>query len=150
MAQWLWPRGNWGCLLSSAAKAKAADQALGEYGEKLALAEAVAKGWSPWKRNHKLAVGEIDLALLREVDGHKELLVLEVKTSRRPIAEPGRRWSQPQRRRLWRLAEQLTLESAAEVVQVALVLVVVHGTAEDVTWIPVTVDDVESARTRRV
>ena len=142
MRQYRWRRGSLAFLASTSPARATANQTLGRAGEDAALALAVARGWSPWRRNIKLPIGEVDLALLRQADAQTQLLVVEVKTSRRPILQPERRWSVAQRRRLWAIAAVLAADAKADVVQVALILVVLQGSSETVTWLPIGVDDI--------
>lgn len=98
------------------------------------MALAIERGWQPWQRNLRVGRCEVDLAMRRQGQSGLQLLVAEVKTSRRPILEPLRRWSAAQQRRLWAAAAALSEQTQADRVEVALVLVCLAADQRQITW----------------
>lgn len=115
--------------------AKLADQALGRRGEDVAYATACGRGWQPWQRNARVTGTEVDLAMRRQSDNRLELLVAEVKTSRRPIVDTSQRWPLQRQRRLWAAAEVLCGQCGADRVEVSLITVVLSHDLQKVTWL---------------
>ncbi|MSQ83646.1 MAG: hypothetical protein EXR77_12305 [Myxococcales bacterium] len=115
--------------------AKLADQALGRRGEDVACATACGRGWQPWQRNARVAETEVDLAMRRQSDNRLELLVAEVKTSRRTFVDASQRWPLQRQRRLWAAAEVLCEQCGADRVEVSLITVVLSHDLQKVTWL---------------
>jgi Holliday junction resolvase-like predicted endonuclease len=108
----------------------------GERGETLALRWAMAQGWQLYGQRLRVERCEVDLAMVREKPGQpRELLLIEVKTSRRQGGDHALRWGKAQQARLWGAAEALMNQSNSQQVQVALVVVTLQADREHVRWL---------------
>lgn len=117
-------------------KAKPEVQRTGERGEELALRWAVEQGWTLYGRRLRLERCEVDLAMVRQTpDAARELLLIEVKTSRRQDPDHAQRWSKAQQARLWSAAETLMIQSESQHVQIALVVVTLQAEREHLQWL---------------
>ncbi len=108
----------------------------GERGETLALRWAMAQGWQLYGQRLRVGRCEVDLAMVREKPGQpRELLLIEVKASRRQSGDHALRWGKAQQARLWGAAEALMNQSNSQQVQVALVVVTLQADCEHVRWL---------------
>lgn len=112
-----------------------AARATGLAGEDRALSFALSRGWQLWGRQLRIGRTEVDLALTADRPGERVLLLLEVKSTRRPQADHALRWSKAQQDRLWRAAELLAVRAKADRVEVALVLVQLGVDRDRLTWL---------------
>lgn len=121
---------------SPAPEAKLAALRDGARGEALALSWATGQGWQLYGRRLRVEGCEVDLALVRQRPGEpKELLLLEVKTSRRAGGDHAERWRKAQQARLWGAAEALMIQSESQQVQVGLIVVTLQADRQHLQWL---------------
>lgn len=108
---------------------------LGLRGEELAAQQAVARGWTPWRRRWRVAQTEVDLCLRRDTPAGLALLLLEVKTATYDHPDLARRWTPRQQARLWHAAAHVAEIEGAVHVEVALAMVVLRPGSEKLHWL---------------
>ncbi len=112
------------------------NQQTGQAGELIALKLAERLGWQPWRTNVPIAGGEADVVCLRTRDGKREALILEVKT-RHGELPPEERVSPAQLARLRKMAKHFADQEELDGIEMAVVLVAVHGRAQETRWLDV-------------